>query len=157
RLDRALRTPLNRIIANADSISARIDGPLQDDYAEYASDIADAGRHHMSLVDDLADLSAVEREDFAIESEPLELADLARRAAGLLGVRGSAARVLIDKPEGHEELPVMGEFRRVLQILVNLIGNAVRYSPAGGVVWVRLEREAGFGCLIVADQGKGIA
>jgi signal transduction histidine kinase len=111
----------------------------------------------MSLVDDLADLSAVEREDFAIEPEPLDLADLARRAAGLLAVRASEAEVRIDKPKTEETLPVTGEFRRVLQILVNLIGNALRYSPPGGMVWVRLEREGALGCVIVADQGKGIA
>lgn len=157
RLDRALRSPLSRIIANADSISAQVDGPLRADYADYANDIASAGRHLLSLVDDLADLSAVEREDFAVEIEPLDLADLARRAAGLLAVRASEAEVAIDKPHPQETLPVTGEFRRVLQILVNLIGNALRYSPPGGTVWVRLEREGVFGCVIVADQGKGIA
>ncbi|ODP37558.1 PAS domain-containing sensor histidine kinase [Sphingomonas turrisvirgatae] len=157
RVDRALRTPLSRIIANADSISAQLDGPLRENYAEYASDIASAGRHLLSLVDDLADLSAVEREDFHVDSEPLDLADLARRAAGLLAVRASAAEVEIDRPQFDETLPATGEFRRVLQILVNLIANAVRYSPPGGKVWIRLEREEGMGCVIVADQGKGIA
>lgn len=157
RLDRALRSPLNRIIANADSISAQLDGALREDYAEYASDIASAGRHLLSLVGDLADLSAVEREDFSVEAEPVDLADLARRAAGLLAVRAAEAKVRIDKPAAEERLPVTGEFRRVLQILVNLIGNALRYTPPGGMVWIRLEREGPLGCVIVADQGKGIA
>lgn len=157
RLDRALRKPLSRIIANADSISAQIDGPLRTDYAEYAGDIANAGRHLLSLVDDLADLTAVERDDFEVEAEPIDLADIARRAAGLLAVRASEADVRIDKPKADESLPATGEFRRVLQIMVNLIGNAVRYSPPGGSVWVRLEREGALGCVIVADQGKGIA
>jgi len=157
RLDRALRKPLSRIIANADSISAQIDGPLRTDYAEYAGDIANAGRHLLSLVDDLADLSAVERDDFEVEAEPIDLADIARRAAGLLAVRASEADVRIDKPKADESLPATGEFRRVLQIMVNLIGNALRYSPPGGSVWVRLEREGALGCVIVADQGKGIA
>jgi signal transduction histidine kinase len=157
RLDRALRQPLSRIIANADSISAQVDGPLRADYADYAGDIANAGRHLLSLVDDLADLSAVERDDFVVDAEPIDLADIARRAAGLLAVRASEADVRIDKPKADESLPATGEFRRVLQIMVNLIGNALRYSPAGGSVWVRLEREGAFGCVIVADQGKGIA
>lgn len=162
RLDRALRSPLSRIIANADSMSAQVDGPLDPGYVDYASDIASAGRHLLSLVDDLADLSAVEREDFAVEVEPLDLADLARRAAGLLAVRASEAQVTIGRPGADEQLAVAGEFRRVLQILVNLIGNALRYSPPGGTVWVRLERDGGaddkgWGCVIVADQGKGIA
>lgn len=157
RLEKALRAPLSRIIANADSISARVDGPLRDDYAEYATDISNAGRHLLSLVEDLADLSAIERDDFTVEIEPIDLADIARRAAGLLAVRASEADVRIEKPRADEAMPVTGEFRRVLQIMVNLIGNAVRYSPPGGSVWVQIEREGGLGCVIVADQGKGVA
>ncbi|UYY58806.1 ATP-binding protein [Sphingomonas sp. S2-65] len=157
RLNRALREPLGRIIANADSISAQTEGPLKPDYAEYAGDIASAGRHLLGLVEDLVDLQAIERLDFTIAPEPLDLADVARRAAGLLTVRAQQSDVRVDKPALDERLPVTGEFRRALQVLVNLIGNAVRYSPAGGMVWIRLEREDGFGHVIVADQGKGIA
>jgi PAS domain-containing protein len=157
RLDRALRGPLGKIIANADSISAQTEGPLKPDYADYASDIANAGRHLLGLVDDLVDLQAIERDDFATVAENIDLADVARRAAGLLAVRAAQAEVRIDKPYSSETLPVTGEFRRCLQVLVNLIGNAVRYSPAGSQVWVRLEREGNMACVIVADQGKGIA
>ncbi|WP_431470658.1 sensor histidine kinase [Sphingosinithalassobacter sp. LHW66-3] len=157
RLDRALRGPLGRIIANADSISAQTEGPLRADYAEYAGDIASAGRHLLGLVDDLVDLQAIERPEFETAAEPLDLADVARRAGGLLAVRAAQADVRIDKPYANETLPVTGEFRRALQVLVNLIGNAVRYSPQGGMVWIRLEREGDMGCVIVADQGKGIA
>lgn len=157
RLDRALRGPLGKIIANADSISAQLDGPLKPDYAEYASDIANAGRHLLGLVEDLVDLQAIERDDFAIQLEPIDLADVARRASGLLGVRAAQSEVRIDKPALDETLPVTGEFRRALQVLVNLIGNAVRYSPPEAMVWIRLERDGDKACVIVADQGKGIA
>ncbi len=157
RLDQALRTPLGRIIANADSINAQSEGPLRQDYVDYAADIASAGRHLMGLVDDLVDLQAIERPDFAVAAEPIDLADVARRAAGLLGVRAADARVSIDKPGLADVLPTTGEFRRALQVLVNLIGNAVRYSPEGGMVWIRTEREGGVAAVIVADQGKGIA
>ena len=157
RLDRALRGPLGKIIANADSISAQTEGPLKPDYAEYAGDIANAGRHLLGLVDDLVDLQAIERPDFEVSSEPIDLADVALRAGGLLAVRAAQNDVRIDKPYAGDTLPVTGEFRRALQVLVNLIGNAVRYSPPGGMVWIRLEREGDMGCVIVADQGKGIA
>ena len=157
RLDRALRTPLGRIIANADSINAQSEGPLRQDYADYAADIASAGRHLMGLVDDLVDLQAIERPDFVVAKEPVDLADVARRAAGLLAVRASEAQVWIDKPPPQDILPATGEFRRALQVLVNLIGNAMRYSPAEGMVWIRAEREDGHAAIIVADQGKGIA
>jgi len=157
RLDKALRVPLGKIIANADSISAQTEGPLKADYAEYASDIASAGRHLLGLIDDLVDLQAIERPDFAVAREIVDLADVSRRAAGLLSVRAAQAEVRIDRPFNDESTLVQGEFRRALQVLVNLIGNAVRYSPRGAQVWIRLEREAGMGCVIVADQGKGIA
>lgn len=157
RLDRALRTPLQRIVAHADSIGAQADGPVRPEYVEYAQDISSAARHLMGLVDDLVDLSAIERPDFAIASETIDLADVTRRAAGLLAVRAANADVRIDRPAMDDVLPAIGEFRRALQILVNLIGNAVRYSPRGGVVWLRLDGEAGNASVTVADQGRGIA
>jgi signal transduction histidine kinase len=157
RLDRALRTPLGRIIANADSIHAQTEGPIRRDYADYASDIASAGRHLLGLVDDLVDLQAVERSDFVPAAEPIDLADIGRRAAGLLGVRAAERGVKIDAPQELDKAPATGEFKRVLQILVNLIGNAVRYSPDDGMVWIRTHRDRGTAVIIVADQGKGIA
>lgn len=157
RLDRSLRRPLERIIANAGSMSAALDGPIAPSYAGYADDIANAGRHLLGLVDDLVDLEAIERDDFVVEQEPIDLADVARRAAGLLAVRASEGNVRIDRPAAEEALMAIGDFRRALQILVNLIGNAVRYSPPGSMVWVRVEREDGQARVTVADQGKGIA
>ena len=156
-LEKALRAPLGRIVANADSIRAQTDGPLRRDYADYAGDIASAARHLLTLVDDLGDLQAVERADFKPEIEDIDLADIARRAAGLLQVRASDRQVRIDRPASDETLGARGEFRRVLQIVVNLIGNAVRYSPEGSMIWLRTERDADTAVLIVADQGKGIA
>jgi signal transduction histidine kinase len=157
RLDKALRGPLAEIIGNAETIAAQPEGPLRKDYAGYAGDIAGAARHLLGLVDDLVDLAAIERPDFAPEADEIDLADVARRAAGLLAVRAAGRDVRIDRPADDETLPATGAFKRALQILVNLIGNAVRYSPEGGSVWIRLEREGDLACVIVADQGKGIA
>jgi signal transduction histidine kinase len=156
RLDRALRAPIDHIIANAETISAQPEGPLRRDYAGYANDIASAGRHLLALVDDLVDLQAIERADFTPDAEPLDLADVARRAAGLLAVRATEGKVRIDAPPADETMPATGEFKRALQILTNLVGNAVRYSPEGAMVWIRTEREEDLACVIVADQGKGI-
>ena len=157
KLDRAIRAPLGRIIAEADQISTQAEGPLTDDYLGYAGDIAAAGRHLLGLVDDLADLQAVETDSVRVASDPVDLADIARRAAGLLAVRALDRRVSIDPPEDDESLMARGDFKRVLQILVNLISNAVRYSPDDAMVWVRLEEEGDLAALIVADQGRGIA
>lgn len=157
RLDEALRSPLGTIVANAEELGARSDGPLRSEYAGYATDIASAARHLLSLVDDLVDLHAIERPDFAPERDALDLADIARRAAGLLAVRASGNNVRIDRPAETDCLAATGEFRRVLQILVNLVGNAVRYSPPGGMVWIRAESDGDKASICVADQGKGIA
>ncbi len=156
-LDKALRTPLARIIAHADTIHAEAEGPVQQDYVAYASDIANAGRHLLGLVDDLVDLQAVERPDFALAPEPIDLADVARRAAGLLSVRAANAGVAIARPLPDLRIAAAGDFRRALQIMVNLIGNAVRYSPEGGVVTVTATRTGNRAEAVVADQGKGIA
>ena len=118
RLDRALRAPLDRIIANADSIHARSDGPIRQDYVDYAADISTAARHLVDLVDDLTDLHFIERPGFTAAAEPIDLADVARRAAGLLQVRAAEQGVRIDKPAVDEALPALGEFRRALQVMV---------------------------------------
>ena len=157
RLDKALRAPLAHIIANAETIGAQPEGPLRQDYASYAGDIAAAGRHLLALVDDLVDLQAIERPGFAPEAEEIDLADVARRAAGLLAVRAGDRQVRIDAPAAGEVLPARGEFRRALQIVMNLLTNAIRYTPAGGQVWIRTDREGDIVALIVADQGRGIA
>lgn len=157
RLDRALRQPLGRIIANADTISSQLEGPLRADYAAYAADIATAGRHLMELVDDLADLQAIDRPDFTVSVEDIDLADLARRAAGLLGVKAADRAIRIDAPNAAQSIPATGEFRRTLQVLVNLIGNAVRYSPENTVIEVRVVQSEGMALVTVIDQGRGIA
>jgi signal transduction histidine kinase len=157
RLEPILRGPLGRIIANADSINAATDGPLDPHYIDYAADIASAGRHLMGLVDDLADIEAIERPDFAPTPDEIDLADVVRRAAGLLGVRAADAGVTIDRSTTEQPLPATAEFRRTLQILVNLIGNAVRYSPRGGTLRLLLAREGNRAVVTIADEGKGIA
>ncbi|MFM9852271.1 MAG: sensor histidine kinase [Sphingomonadaceae bacterium] len=157
RLDAALRAPLTKIIGNADDIGALRDGPLRHVYEGYANDISSAGRHLLGLVDDLIDVQAVEQPDFHIETESVDLADIARRAAGLLRVRAADRGVRIDAPQNDESVLALGDFRRVLQIMVNLLTNAVRYSPSGSSIWLRVEQEGDLAAVIVADQGKGIA
>ncbi len=156
RLDTALRQPISRIIANAGTISERFGGPLRQDYANYAGDIAAAGRHLLALVDDLADLQAVEGPGFLTISEEVDLSEIARRAAGLLNIRAEARRINIQPPGIDEQVLARADYRRVLQILVNLVGNAVRHSPEDSTIWLRLDEMDGRARVIVADQGNGI-
>jgi signal transduction histidine kinase len=156
RLDTALRQPITRIIANAGTIGERVQGPLRQDYANYAGDIAAEGRHLLALVDDLADLQAVEGPGFITNSEEVDLSEIARRAAGLLNIRADARRIVIQAPGADEQVFAQAEYRRVLQILVNLVGNAVRHSPEESTIWIRLDEVNGRAHAVVADQGNGI-
>ena len=151
-----LRQPIARIIANAETIRTRMAGPLAEEYSNYAADIAAAGQHLLALIDDLADLEVVESEDFSTAPDRIDLADVARRAAGILGVRAREQGITVDAPRAGEVLPAIAEFRRVLQVLLNLLGNAIRYSPAQSQVWIRLSQEGDMAQVIVADQGPGI-
>lgn len=152
-----LRQPVARIIANAETIRTRMAGPLAEEYSNYAADIATAGQHLLALIEDMADLEIVEAEDFATAPDHIDLAEVARQAAGILGVRARERNIVIDAPRAGERLDATAEFRRVLQILLNLVGNAVRYSPSGSQVWIRLEDAAGRARVIVADQGPGLS
>ncbi len=152
-----LRQPIARIIANAETIRTRLAGPLAEEYSTYAADIAAAGHHLLALIDDLADLEVVEADDFSTAPDKIDLADVARQAAGILGVRAREQGIEIDAPKLGESLPVIAEFRRVLQVLLNLVGNAIRYAPQGSQIWIRLEQAGAQACVIVADQGPGLA
>lgn len=157
QLGRAMREPLDRIIAHADNIVLRGDGPVRRDYAGYAEDIAGAGRHLLALVDDLVDLQTIESPDFRPDVERVDLVDAAQRAAGLLAVRAGNAHVTIDGPPSGKPVSALGDFRRILQVLINLLSNAIRHSPPGGTIWIRCEQEDGIAAVIVADGGDGIA
>ncbi|WP_150290320.1 sensor histidine kinase [Sphingobium estronivorans] len=156
RLDRSLRQPLGRIIANADSIGSQFEGPLRPDYVGYAHDIASAGRHLMALIDDLADLQAIDRPDFAVVAEEVDLADIGRRAAGLFLVKALDRGICVVAPEAEVSELAVGEFRRALQILMNLVGNAVRYAPEGSTVRIETGRDGEQAWIAVLDQGDGV-
>lgn len=156
RIDGALRGPLSRIIATAETISGQFDGPIRADYARYAGDIAHAGRHLLGLVDDLADLQNIERPGFKAAADEIDLGDLARRAVGLLGMKAEEKGIRIDAPRTDDKAPATGEFRRVLQVLLNLLGNAIRYSPDNSNIWIRVDRDGDRAMVTVADQGQGI-
>lgn len=151
-----LKLPLSRIVANAETIGSRLHGPLRDDYAEYANDIANAARHLAELVSDMEDLEAIDRPDFSVSRDKIELGDIARRVCGLLALKASDHGITLSVPGRDQKIPAIGEFRRVLQILLNLVGNAIRYAPHGSTVTISVEREAEIAAITVADQGSGV-
>ena len=156
QLASVLKQPLNRIVANAETIGSRIHGPLRDTYAEYAQDIANAARHLAELVSDMEDLDAIDRPDFAAARDRLELGDIARRVGGLLALKASDHGISLVMPMETEKVLAIGEFRRVLQVMLNLVGNAVRYAPGGSIVTIAIEKQADYAAISVADQGQGV-
>ena len=152
-----LRQRVARIIANAETIRARLAGPLRDEYSSYAGTIASAGQHLAAMLDDLADLEVVETPGFTTAREPVDLRDAAERAAGILGVRAQNRETAL-MVEGERGVAVASaEFRRVLQILINLIGNAIAYAPASSTVTIAASRvDEARVVVTVADEGPGV-
>ena len=164
-----LRQPVARIIANAETIRARLAGPLRDEYSEYAGTIASAGQHLAAMLDDLSDLEVVETPGFSTVAEPVDLADAAVRAAGILGVRAQNRETVLVVEGERGEAIAEAEFRRVLQILINLIGNAIAYAPAASTVTITVRGASsseaagpqgkpvdGRVAVTVADEGPGV-
>ncbi len=148
-LDLALRSPLARIIEAAEGIVDRADGPLRSDYAAYAGDIAAAARHLLSVIRSMVDQPAD-------AGSIVDLAVLAGDALALVQPQADERTVALVL-RGEAAIPVHGERRGVIQILVNLLGNAVRHSPEGSSVTLELRKTGAMGEASIADQGKGIA
>ena len=148
-LDEVLRAPLDQIIANAREIVERSDGPLRSDYASYGNDIASAARHLLSVIQAMG-------EDGAEEHDLIDLGALAAEAAVLVEAAAEERSVSIALGEAGK-LPARGEERAVIQILVNLIGNAVRHSPDGAEVRLTFVHGDMLSSVTVEDSGRGIA
>ena len=146
-LDEALRSPLDRIIETAQRIVERADGPLRSDYAGYGNDIATAARHLLSVIQSMS-------ED-PTDGRIVDLAALAAEAVVMVDPSAEERGVTISL-DADAPLAASGEERAVIQILVNLIGNAVRHSPEGSVVTLGFARTQGTASVIVSDQGPGI-
>jgi len=152
-----LRRPIARIIANAETIRMRMAGPLEEQYTDFAADIVAAGEHLLTLVEDLADLEVIEADDFSTVTESIDLADVARRAAAILSGRARSKQILIVAPADDVSLPARADLRRTLQVLLNLIGNALHYAPEQTRIGIELARSAGCAQVTVADQGPGLS
>lgn len=147
-IDEALRSPLDRIIESADRIVRQSDGPLRSDYADYASDIAAAARHLLSVIRSM-------NQEGESDADHVDLVALALEATGLLEAAAHARRITI-LVEPSAPVLVRGDARGVTQILVNLLGNAVRHSPKRGTIGISFDRVDGNARVHVADQGPGI-
>lgn len=154
----ALRQPVARIIANAETIRSKLAGPLRAEYSNYAADIVSAGRHLAGLLDDLGDLEAVEAPGFTAAKQAIDLADIARKAASMLTARANEKRIELVSPGSDKNCPATGDARRVLQIVLNLGANAINYSPRDSRVEIAVGPwRSGLPSVSVRDQGPGLS
>jgi signal transduction histidine kinase len=148
-LDEALRSPLARIISAADHIVERGDGPLRSDYATYASDIAAAGRHLLSVIRSIGQSGT--------PAQPIDLAQAINEAVALVHPIAVERDITIAGGHVDAQCRAKGQSHAVVQILVNVLGNAVRFSPDGASVTWSFEHDERECRLIVTDKGPGIA
>jgi signal transduction histidine kinase len=148
-LDEVLRSPLDRIIETAERIVERADGPLRSDYASYGNDIAAAARHLLSVIRGMS-------VEVATDRKSIDLAAVAAEAVVMLEPSAEERKVKI-KLDANEPLPASGQEGAVIQILVNLVNNAMRHSPEGSTVTLEFARTSGTASVTVSDQGPGIA
>lgn len=155
-----LRTPLNAINGFSEMIFAEALGPIGNvEYQKYASYIKEAGVHLLALINDLLDISKIEAGSIELTDDNIDVADLLRYCMAMIRERADAEDVRIFVDIDEELLPLLrADETRVRQIVLNLMSNAVKFTPAGGTVtvraWYHIDR--GF-VLQVADTGIGIA
>jgi two-component system cell cycle sensor histidine kinase PleC len=156
-----LRTPLNAIIGFSEAVA---DGIVRDPdkCRDYARDVRTAGRHLLQLINDLLDISKAEAGRFDLHEEVVDLITLVGTTANLLRQRAEAAdlHLSIDHPADIKgPLYVRADGVRLRQIIYNLVGNAIKFTPSGGRVSVTVARssDAADVDLVVRDTGVGIA
>jgi PAS domain S-box-containing protein len=154
-----LRTPLNSILGMCEVLGEPMLGVLTDEQRYYLTVIDESGRHLLALINDILDLSRIEADKLEPELVPLELEELCR--ASLTFVREMAFKKQIALAISLKGTPhwFTSDLRRLKQILINLLGNAVKFTPEGGEVGLDVvgdpeRQELRF---IVRDTGIGIA
>lgn len=153
-----LRTPLNAVIGYADMIAQKMLGPLGNDaYEGYARDIADSGRHMLSMVDGILDLSAAESDGLDLAAGPTELDVILASTVASLKERAAEKEISLSMATAKDLPAVSGDAERLLQLLFILLDNAIKFTPRAGDVrvdlrlagdeWIELE---------ISDTGIGM-
>jgi len=152
-----LRTPLNAIIGFSEVLGERLFGELNEKQAEYTDDILSSGRHLLSLINDILDLSKIEAGRMELEITTFDLPMAIENALLLVRERASRHGIKFHRAIDERLGDFIGDERKVKQILVNLLSNAVKFTPEGGQIKV----DAGLGdsavIVSVTDTGIGIA
>jgi two-component system cell cycle sensor histidine kinase PleC len=153
-----LRTPLNAILGFSEVMKAEIMGPMHNaTYRDYAAHIHHSGTHLLNLINEVLDLSRIEAGRYELHEEPLRLVDVAEDCHRLLKLRSESKGLQIVENFDHELPQLWADERAIRQICLNLMSNALKFTPRGGqiIVTVSATQEGGQR-ISVRDTGPGI-
>ena len=156
KMGHELRTPLNAIIGFSEMLRLGVAGGLSPKQSEYVTDIHTSGRHLLDLVDDVLDVGRIEggHEELSLSRFPLERA--VQDSVTICREEAARQRIILSLTCDQRIGQVTADQRKVKQILLNLIWNALKFTPSGGQVSVAVQRvHAGFE-VSVADTGPGV-
>jgi signal transduction histidine kinase len=152
-----LKTPLNCIIGFSDAAMQNVRGPVGPAYGEYFESIHKAGQHLLAIINDLLDSANLERSDIAVKigSEPAQ--KLIEEAVALVDFSAARNKLDLEGLKPRTDLVVKCDHLRARQIIVNLIANALKFTPDGGKVGVDVSRpDDGTVAITVWDTGIGV-
>ena len=152
-----LRTPLNAIIGFSEVLMQRMFGELNLKQEEYLRDIYDSGRHLLSLINDILDLSKIEAGRMELERTDFDLPTAIDSALTLVRERATRRGIALQKTFDERVGQVQADERKVRQVVLNLLSNAVKFTPEGGRIEVRAVPVDGSIEVSVTDTGVGIA
>src|SRR5262249_5047158 len=152
-----LRTPLNAIIGFSEVLNERMFGELNEKRAEDLKDIYASGQHLLSLINDILDLSKVEAGRMELEAADFDLPSAIENALILVRERATRRGITLGRTIDDRLGIVRGDERKVKQVLLNLLSNALKFTPEGGRIDVSARLQDGAAEIAVADTGVGIA
>ncbi|MUZ59656.1 PAS domain S-box protein [Agrobacterium vitis] len=158
RVSHEIRTPLNAIIGFADIMADERFGPIgHGRYAEYAADIGRSGRHVLDIVNDLLDISKIEAGEMDLDFIAVGLNETVSEAVAIVQPQANGQRVIIRTALSQSVPNVVADMRSIKQIVLNILSNAIRFTPSGGQIIVSTNYEPnGSVTLRIRDTGIGM-
>lgn len=152
-----LRSPLNAIIGFSEVLKDGMSGPLTNEQQEFLHDIYDSGRHLLSLINDILDLSKIEAGMMDLEISRFSMRELLEKSLTMLREKAMKHNIVMGLEASDDVGEVSADERKIKQAVINLLGNAVKFTPDGGRVGIAASRHDGEIWVAVWDTGIGIA
>lgn len=154
-----LRTPLNTILGLSEALQEQVYGPVSERQVRALRNIEESGRHLLTLINDILDISKIEAGKLTLELQPVVVETVCQASLGLVRQMALKKQVKVNYNPNPITLVMQADERRLKQILVNLLGNAVKFTPEGGEIGleVSVEEEKDAIRFTVWDTGIGIA